>query len=74
MEGYHLVLDLVPSAQALSKCEIWFFDTQNTLFLIVRGLKNTFFMPIMPLLYCYPTIFDRATASRKEELGFLVVG
>ena len=41
------------SALTISKCEnfdlffieIWFFDTQNTFYLIVRGLKNAFFMP-----------------------------
>ena len=31
-----------------------------------------FFMPFMPLLYRCPTIFDRAVASSKEELGILV--
>ena len=29
------------------------YDTQNTFYLIVRGLKNAFLMPLMPLLYCY---------------------
>ena len=51
--------------------EIWFFDTQNTFYLIVRDLKNAFFMPFAPLLYRYLTIFDRAAASRKEELGIV---
>ena len=26
--------------------EIWFFDNQNTFYLIVRGLKNAVFMPL----------------------------
>ena len=34
-----------PSALTVSKCENWFFDTQNTFYLILKGLKNTFFMP-----------------------------
>ena len=44
----------VTSALTVSKCEnfdfffieIGFFDTQNTFYLIVEGLKNTFFMPL----------------------------
>ena len=44
-----------PSALTVSKCEnfypffieIWFFDTQNTCYLIVMGLKNAFFMPFL---------------------------
>ena len=40
----------------ISSIEIWFFDAQNTFYLIVRGLKNAFFWPITPPLYRYPTI------------------
>ena len=29
-------------------------------------------MPFTPLLYCYPTIFDRVAARRKEELGMYI--
>ena len=38
----------------------------------MRGLKIAFFMPFTPLLYCYPTIFDRVAARRKEELGMYI--
>ena len=34
-----------------------YFDTQNTRYLIVRGLENEFFMPFMPMLFLYPTIW-----------------
>ena len=47
--------------------EIWFFDTQNTFYLIVRGLKNAFFMPFMLLLYRlvyrYPTILWQSSSK-----------
>ena len=36
--------------------ENWFFDTQNTFDLIVRGLKNALFLSLTPLLYVYLTI------------------
>ena len=41
----------------------------------LRGIKNTFFMSLTPLLYRFPTIalYDRAAASRKEEFGILAV-
>ena len=43
------------SALTVRKCEnfdpfsieIWFCDTQNTFYLIVKGLKNAFFMPFL---------------------------
>ena len=53
---------------------IWFYDTQNTFYLIVRGLKNAFLMPFMPLLFCYMTVLWQSSISSKEELGILVVG
>ena len=54
--------------------EIWFFDTQNTFYLIVMGLKNAFLMPLIPLLYHYLTVLRESSSSSKEELGILVVG
>ena len=33
--------------QPLHFMEIGFFDTQNTFYLIVKGLKNAFFMPLL---------------------------
>ena len=47
----------------------WFFDTQNTFHLMVRGLKTAFFMSFTPILYRCPTIL-----WQEEELGILVVG
>ena len=44
--------------------EIWFFDTQKTFFLIVRGLENAFFMSLTPLLYCYPTILWQSSSKQ----------
>ena len=35
---------------------IWLYGTQNTFYLIVRGLKNAFLMPLTPLLYRYLTV------------------
>jgi len=35
----------------------------------VRGLKNAFLMPLMPLLYAY-----LRSSGSKEELGILVIG
>ena len=53
--------------------EIWFFDTQNIFYLIVKGLKNAFFMSFRLLLYHYPTVLWQESLTR-EELGNLVVG
>ena len=39
--------------------EIRFFDTQNTFFLIVKVLKDAFFMSFTLLLQRYPTIFGQ---------------
>ena len=36
--------------------EICFFDTQNTVHLTVKGLKDAFFIIFTPLLYLDPTI------------------
>ena len=51
--------------------EIWFFDTQNTFYLIVRGLKNAYFMSITPLLYRFLTILWQSSNIR-EKLGILL--
>ena len=32
------------------------YDTQDTFYLIVRGLKKAFLMPLTPLLYRYLTV------------------
>ena len=53
---------------------IWLYDTQNTFYLIVRGLKNAFLMPLTPLLYRYLTVLWQSSSGSKEELGILVVG
>ena len=44
--------------------EIGFFDTQNTFYLIVRGLKNAFFMPFKPPLHHYPTILWKSNSKQ----------
>ena len=68
-----------PSALTVSKCENFDpsfslkFDSQNTFYLILRGLVNAFFMSLTPLLYRYMTFFDRGAASSKEEWWFLEV-
>ena len=54
--------------------KIWFFDTQNSFYIIVRGLKNAFFMPLTPLLYCYMAVLWQSSSGSKEELVSLVVG
>ena len=53
-----------PSALAVSKCEIWFFDTQNTFRIIVRGLKNAFIMSLTPLLYRYQIILWQSSSKQ----------
>ena len=52
---------------------IWLYDTQNTFYLIVRGLKNAFLMPLTPLLYRYLTVLWQSSSGSREELGILVV-
>ena len=52
---------------------IWLYDTQNTFYLIVRGLKNAFLMPLTPLPYRYLTVLWQSTSGSKKELGILVV-
>ena len=42
--------------------------------LIVRGLKNAFFIPFTPPLYRYPTMTMTAAVNSKEELGIQEVG
>ena len=55
-------MELAPSALTVGKCENFDpfsalkFDTQGTFYLIVRGLKNAFFMSLTPMLYRYSTI------------------
>ena len=48
--------------------------TQNTFYLIVKGLKDAFFMPFAPPLYRYPTMTMTAAVNSKEELGIQEVG
>ena len=45
-----------------------------TIHLIVRGLKNVFFMAVTPPLYHYPTILWQSSSNSKKELGILEVG
>ena len=54
--------------------EIWFFDTQNTFYLIVKGLKNAFLYPFRLHYTAIRPYFDRAAASSKEEMEIRVVG
>ena len=70
-----------PSALTVSKCEnfdpillieIWVFDTQNTFYLIVRGLKMH--LPLTPLLYRYLIVLWQSCSGGKEKWGILVVG
>ena len=56
------------------KTDILLYDTQNTFYLIVRGLTNAFLKPLTPLLYRYMTVLWQSSSSSKEELGILVVG
>ena len=59
-----------PSALTVGKCEMlthfsiemWFFDTENT-FYLVRGLKSAFFISLTTPLYCYPTILWQGNSS-----------
>ena len=71
------------TALTVSKCEnlypfypffieTWFFDTQKTFYIIVRGLENGFFMPLTPLLYWYLTVLWQSSSGSKEEVGILV--
>ena len=54
--------------------EIQFSETQNTFYLILRSLKNEFFVHFEPLPYFYLAFFNRASAGRKEKVEILVVG
>ena len=51
----------------------WFFDTQNTFHLILKRLKNAFFISFTPLIFCYLTSLWQCS-STKKELGILVQG
>ena len=55
--------------------EIWFFDTQNTFYLIVRGLTNAF---LCPFRLCYSAIRPETETEQQQtvlgKLGILVVG
>ena len=61
-------------AQTVSKCEnfdlffikIWFFYTQNTSYLIVRGLKMHFFMPFTPPMFQKYSSIMRAVCAVSE--------
>ena len=56
---------------------IWLYDTSNTFYLILRGLKNALFIPFTPPLYRHPTILWQSSSKQyyeKEELGILEVG
>ena len=44
--------------------EIWFFDTQNTFNLIVRGLNNAFFHVHNASAYRYPTILWQSSSKQ----------
>ena len=51
--------------------EFCFFNTQNTFYLIVRGLKNALFMSWMTLLHHYSTILQQ---SSSKQWGALIIG
>ena len=44
--------------------EFWFFDTQNTFYLIVRGLKSAFFMSVTSPVYCYSMILWQSSSKQ----------
>ena len=51
--------------------EIWFFDTQNTFYLIVKDLKNAFFMPFTPPLFQkYPSTMRAACAISEISIHY----
>ena len=54
--------------------DIWFFDTQNSFQLNMKGVKNEFFMPLTPLLCHNLTILWQSSRDSKEESGILVLG
>ena len=56
------------------KTDILLYDTQNTFYLIVRGLTNAFLMPLRPLIHCYLTVLWQSSSGSEEELGILGVG
>ena len=45
---------------------IFFFlvecNTQNTVYLVVKNLKNALLIPFTPLLYCYPTVLWQSSS------------
>ena len=56
--------------------EIRFFDTQNTFYLILKGLKNAFFMPFLRLSKCNegrPLANDHLEGA-YDGIGILEVG
>ena len=53
--------------------KISIFDTQNTFYLIVRDLKNAFFMSLTHLLCRYPTILWKSNKKQLGEMGIYVV-
>ena len=40
----------------------------------VKGLKNAFSMPLMPLLYRYLAVLQQSSSGSKEQLRIIVVG
>ena len=53
--------------------EIWLFDTQNTFYLIVRGLNNEFFMSLTLLLYRFQTILWQSSSMQYGGMVTFVV-
>ena len=37
-------------------------NTQNTVYLVVKNLKNALLIPFTPLLYCYPTVLWQSSS------------
>ena len=48
--------------------EFRFLDTHNTFYLIVKGLKNAFFMPLTPPLYRYSTILWQSSEPTVKNI------
>ena len=47
------------------------YDTQNTFYLIVRGLKNAFLMPLTPRYTGIRPFCDRVAAAVRRRWEFL---
>ena len=50
------------------------FSKSCAVVIIVKGLKNAFSMPLMPLLYHYLTVLQQSSSGSKEQLRIIVIG